>query len=169
MNQKRIRRLALLDAGSKGLGVFATQEISRGDRVLSFGGPLLSGEDIRDFTHVIQVDEGLFLGASGWIDDYVNHSCEPNCGLVAKSRGLRLVALRRIVPHEEITFDYSTCILDEPAFDGCGCESRRCRGRVGTFGELGLQLQARYLRLGIVPEFMQRSEVNGRSSMGRGT
>jgi len=36
--------------------------------------------------------------------DLVNHSCDPNCGLVG---AVLVVAMRDIEPGEEITFDYA--------------------------------------------------------------
>ena len=143
--------------------MFATRGFHRDERILSFRGPLLSTESVGDFTHTIQVGVDLFLGASGWIDDYVNHSCEPNCGLRSAPPRLELVSMRAIEPGEEITFDYSTGILDEPALDSCGCGSRLCRGRIGAFWDLDPGTRARYRRLGIVPEFV----VQGRPGRSR--
>lgn len=170
MNNDPGGSLALSDAGPKGLGVFATRRFRRGEKTLMFRGPLLPTESIDDFTHTIQVDVGMFLGASGRIDDYVNHSCEPNCGLESTPPRLELVALRDIESGEEITFDYSTCILDEPELSSCGCESARCRGRIAGFWELDSVTRARYLRLGVVPGFIEESppkkaaHANGRSA-----
>jgi hypothetical protein len=149
--------LALFEAGPKGLGVFATPGFRRGERILWFRGPLLPTGSIDDFTHAIQVDEGLFLGASGEIDDYVNHSCDPNCSLESAPPRLSLVAVRDIASGEEVTFDYSTCLLDESFFDGCGCASHRCRGRIVPFWELAPAWRSRYQRLDMVPEFVVRA------------
>ncbi len=113
--------------------------------------------DIADFTHTIQVDEGVFLGASGGIDDFVNHSCEPNCGLRSANDTLELVALKEITPGDEITFDYSTCIVLEPELKACMCGAAHCRGRVATFWELDRKTRVRYRALGIVPDFVLRS------------
>lgn len=154
VNDNNGGRLALSEAGSKGIGVFATRGFRRGDRILSFRGPLLPTETIDDFTRTIQVDAGLFLGASGGVDDFVNHSCDPNCGVRSDPPRLALVALRDIEADEEITFDYSTCLLDEPPLEGCGCGTGRCRGRIGPFPELPARARERYLRLGVVPEFV---------------
>jgi SET domain-containing protein len=148
--------LILLETGPKGLGVFATRSYRRGEPVLAFGGPFLSSAEIADYTHVIQVDDELFLGASGGLDDYVNHSCDPNCVLRWAPLSLSLVASKSIEAGAEITFDYSTCIDAEPGLHSCMCGSVRCRGRVVPFRELDRLTRSRYLRLGAVPPFVRQ-------------
>lgn len=161
--------LALFETHQNGLGVRAVRPFREGEQVLTFHGPLLSTESIRDFTHTIQVDSGLFLGASGELDDFVNHSCDPNCGLVSDADGLHLVALRDVEPGEEITFDYSTCLLEEPALEDCHCSSARCRGRVGAWWDLEPSARNRYRRLRVVPEFVLRSRPSRLSGRLRGS
>jgi hypothetical protein len=127
--------------------------------VLGFGGPLQHVSEIGDFTHTIQVGPETFLGPSGAVDDYVNHSCSPNCGLrpiPGVPGGLGLVALRAIRAGDEITFDYSTCIQLEPSSLRCTCGSPACRGEIGDFWTLPSATRRRYVRLGIVPEFILR-------------
>ena len=164
MNDDDEGGLALLDAGPKGRGVFASRGFRAGDTLLTFKGRLCSPGEVTSFTHAIQVDVDVFLEASGGVDDYVNHSCEPNCGLRSSPPRLDLVALRDIEPGEEITFDYSTCIVAEPEIPVCMCGAPACRGRVSSYWRLDRATRARYQRLGIVPGFVLRSgrpSVNG--------
>lgn len=157
MNPDRTAELALRAAGDKGAGVFTGRTYGRGERILRFRGRRMPLERVRDFTHVIQVGPTVFLGPSGGIDDFVNHSCDPNAALRATGGRLELFALRRLLPGQEITFDYSTCIVDEPALDGCLCGSPRCRGRVVAYRDLPPRVRARYARLGAVPSFVLES------------
>ncbi|MEZ6197087.1 MAG: SET domain-containing protein [Planctomycetota bacterium] len=152
--------LALRSAGAKGYGVFATEAFAPQDLVLVFGGRRLLASAVSDFTHVIQVSAGEFLGPSGEIDDYVNHSCDPNTGLREGNAGsgLELFALRAIEPGEEITFDYSTCIDLEPTWPSCACGSPLCRGRVVAFRDLPPMVRRRYRAQGAVPAFSLASE-----------
>src|SRR5205807_270275 len=64
---------------------------------------------------------------------YLNHSCEPNCGLLIR-RGvewLEIHALRDIVAGEELTLDYETFEEEFEAMTGpCLCQSPNCRGRL---------------------------------------
>jgi len=56
---------------------------------------------------------------------YTNHSCRPNC----LSPGWELeLAVRDILPGEQLTDDYGSLNLDEPLECECGAED--CRGRI---------------------------------------
>jgi hypothetical protein len=96
----------------------------------------------------LQIDEDLYLGASGGPDDYVNHSCEPNAAFLD---GLMLTAVRDIAEGEEITWDYGTAI-DEADFGGfpCACGAARCRGAVRSYRHLDEATRAR-LRPWLLP------------------
>lgn len=154
MNESSTEDLILRHAGPKGLGVFAAREFMPGEQVLRFGGTLLHAQSIADFTHAIQVDKDLFLGPSGGMDDYVNHSCEPNCMLKSSPPGLELLALRPIAEDEELSFDYSTCLVFEPSLPLCFCGADSCRGRIDAFWSLAPDVRQRYRKLGAVPAFV---------------
>lgn len=146
--------LYLSPAGGKGLGVFTDRTFQLGEILLCFQGPRIPAEEVTDFTHTIQVDVSTFLGASGGLDDYVNHSCRPNAGIRSSAAELELVALRRIEPGEEVTFDYSTCIELEPELPSCGCRTSSCRGRIGPFRDLPPSIRRAYEKRGVVPAFL---------------
>ncbi len=117
-----------------GRGVFALQPIPAGTVVLEFHGPRLKAHEVIPDSYHLQIGEFEYLGASREADDYVNHSCDPNCGV---GKGLTLFALRDISAGEELTWDYSTAI-DEDDFPGfpCQCGARCCRGMVRSFRDL---------------------------------
>ncbi len=76
-------------AGLKGRGVFALEPIAKGDTVAGFGGYMVSAEEFnalpaRRMTHSIQMTDDLYLVGPHETEDadLVNHSCEPNCGLL---------------------------------------------------------------------------------------
>jgi hypothetical protein len=84
-------------------------------------------EDIRH--HTAQVEEGLYLASLSPREppDYINHSCEPNCGLDGQ---IAIIAMQTIQPGEEITIDYAMC--DGSPYDefDCACGTSQCRGRI---------------------------------------
>jgi SET domain-containing protein len=136
------------DSCHHGKGVFACVPIRQGELVMIFSGPLLQRAQVDFDDYHLQVGEDQYIGASGGADDYVNHSCEPNCGF---ADGLNLVALRDIAADEELTWDYGTAI-DEDDFAGfpCDCGAVACRGRVVSFRHLTPQVQRR-LRPWLLP------------------
>jgi uncharacterized protein len=137
-----------------GRGVFATADIARGILLILFTGPLLRYEQTTPQTLALQIGPDLYVGESGGMDDCVNHSCDPNAGLVISGTDVRLYALRDIAVGEQITFDYSTT-MDEDDFEfDCLCGSPTCRGRIRDFKHLPAELKRKYLALGVVPEYL---------------
>ncbi|MFZ5594404.1 MAG: SET domain-containing protein [Pseudomonadota bacterium] len=127
-------KIVLSTSAAHGRGVFASESIAAGEKILTFSGPVWHRSEADFTTYHLQIGEDLYLGPSSGLDDYVNHCCQPNSGF---KDGLDLVALRDILPGEEITWDYSTAI-DEADFEGfpCGCGAPACRERVVSFRHL---------------------------------
>lgn len=156
MEQGRETRLEIRQ-GVSGRGVFARTDISHASLLLRYHGPLLPYEQTSPQTLAVQIGPDLYLGASGDLDDCVNHSCEPNAGLVIRSpENVTLIALRDIAAGEEIFFDYSTT-MDEDDFEmPCSCGRETCRGLIRDFKHLPMELRQKYAALGIVPEYNLR-------------
>ena len=68
------------------------------------------GEAVR--IHALQIDDDLFLASTPPFDsaDYVNHSCDPNCGIVGS---VLLVTMRDVDAGEELCFDYAMTDSDD--------------------------------------------------------
>lgn len=141
-------RAELGDAGRKGLGIFATAAIAGGETVAGFGGQVFEREEFDRLdadrrSHSIQVDEDLYLVSPEALDpaDYVNHSCEPNTGLLGN---VLVVAMTDIRAGEEICFDYAMC--DAADYDEfvCECGTPSCRRLVTGSDWKRTELQARY-------------------------
>ena len=141
-----------------GRAVFAAERIGAGEEILRFAGPFLRHEQTTPQTLAVQVGPDRYLGASGGADDCVNHSCDPNAGLVVRDDGrdVTLISVRDIAAGEEICFDYSTT-MDEDDFElDCACGSAACRGRVRDFKHLPDELKRKYAALGVVPAYNRR-------------
>ena len=136
----------------KGRGVFVGRAIPAGALVLRFEGPIFSRLTCPDFSEAIQVGVDEWMWSSGGLDDLVNHSCEPNLGLWQVGACTYLLSLRDIAEGEELSFDYSTSMVDEPwDMEGCLCGAAKCRGLVGNFLALPLEARQFYARLGVLP------------------
>jgi hypothetical protein len=117
-----------------GKAVFARELIESGEVIAVWSGRLVSAEELDDLPedirhHTAQVEEGLYLASLSAHEppDYINHSCEPNCGLDGQ---ITIVAMHTIHPGDEVTIDYAMC--DGSPYDefDCACGSSQCRGRV---------------------------------------
>lgn len=136
------------DAGPAGLGVFATAPVAAGTVVAAFGGWMC---DLRTFgslpperqVHSLQVAEELFLVCPERSEDpdFVNHSCEPNCGIAGN---VLLVALRDVAAGDELTFDYAMCDSDPYDEFECLCGTATCRRKVTGNDWMIPELQDRY-------------------------
>ena len=151
----------ILQKCPNGRGVFAAEKIFAGGEILTFMGPLVRREDMpairsQDEDYYLQVADDAFLGPSGEIDDYINHSCDPNTGVVIDGETSKLVAIETIKRGEEIRFDYSTTMYKPVLVMNCSCGSPICRGKVVDFIFLPEEIQARYIALGVVPEYITR-------------
>jgi len=142
--------------GVSGRGVFAGEAIPSGSKLLDFTGPLLRYEQTTPSTLAVQIGTDLYLGASGGMDDLVNHSCDPNCGLRIDGTDVQLIALRDIAAGEEICFDYSTTMNEDDFEMPCRCGAPRCRGLIRDFKHLPTDLKRRYARLGVTPQYNLR-------------
>ncbi len=117
-----------------GHSVVARQVIDPGELIGVWSGRIVRADALDTLSeeirrHTVQIEEELYL-ASVYADeppDFINHSCEPNAGLDGQ---IAIVALRRILPGEEVTIDYAMC--DGSPYDefACGCGSKICRGTV---------------------------------------
>ncbi len=136
------------EVGNKGRGVFTSRDFAPGELVLVFGGALLERGAIGDVTHALQVGEDLFLTASNDLDDFVNHSCAPNCGVRLRGGRVELFALNAIPADEEITFDYAVTQSRSPDLMECACGQSSCRTLIGNFEALPSQLQDLYIAQG---------------------
>jgi len=136
-------------AGTKGTGVFAACAIPAGTTVAAFGGYAVERRELERLdpgvrAHAIQIDDDLFLaGLPPYAPaDHVNHSCDPNCGIVGSCL---LVTMRDVAAGEELCFDYAMSDTDPYDEFECSCGTQRCRGRVTADDWRRPELQQRYL------------------------
>ena len=109
------------------------EPVAKGELVVVWGGEMVQASQLDALTPAqrlltLQVEEDLYLvSAQDGPGDWVNHSCNPNCGL---SGQIALVAMRRLEPGEEVCFDYA--MSDGSPYDQftCGCGTPECRGRI---------------------------------------
>jgi hypothetical protein len=128
--------------GRGGRSVFATRDLAAGETVLKAWGPELS----KRVRYSMQVDADTHVLPDGVVV-LVNHSCEPNCGVLIRSgvKEMEVRALRPIAAGEELTFDYETFEYEiDHAGGQCLCGSAKCRGRIAGYKHLAADVKSRY-------------------------
>jgi SET domain-containing protein len=118
-----------------GRGVFAVAPIPRGSCLTVCQGWRATTDALPDDGHAMQIGPDLWLCSDGNnLDDYINHSCDPNAGFTTGEPAL--YALRDITIGEQITWDYSTSIAEIGWTLTCLCGSPRCRRTIRSWPEL---------------------------------
>jgi hypothetical protein len=140
--------------GTHGRGVFTEECIAATTRIIRFTGPLLRHAQTTPHTLALQIGPDLYMGASGGLDDFINHSCEPNAGFTIEGTIADLYAIRDIAAGEEILFDYSTTLDEDDFTMACQCGRPSCRTIIGDGKYLPHDVWQRYLRLGILPDYV---------------
>jgi uncharacterized protein len=135
-------------AGHKGWGSFALEPIAAGETVAAFGGCIVSGALLHTLSddrqgRSIQVDTDLYLlsGDTPEPGDMLNHSCEPNCGLLGQ---MLVVSMRDIAVGEELSFDYAMCDASDYDEFHCLCAQATCREIVTGSDWRNRDLQRKY-------------------------
>lgn len=131
------KKLYIDNSVISGKGLFTSERIQKGERILSFGGILALQSD-RGNPHFIPstyagLTENIIICESTESEkdysDYINHSCEPNIGM---EDCLTIIAINDIAIGEELLCDYSFWEADEKWVlkQPCNCGKNKCRKRI---------------------------------------
>lgn len=144
ISEKITRKLSKIH----GEGLFAQEIIHSGEIVFIKGGHILKKSEIytRDIINsYLPIDDLFYIGANNVNEEeaiklYINHSCDPNCGIRGE---ITFVSLREIQPFEELTIDYATIDNENYSFN-CNCRSNNCRKVVTGYDWKLKVLQLKY-------------------------
>jgi uncharacterized protein len=125
------RPIALYRVGRSrtGLGLFATAPIRKGTTIVEYSGPRIPTKEARALERK-GANRYIFELNSRWSIDgssrdnmgrYANHSCVPNAASELIRGKVILRAIRRIMPGDEITYDYGKEYVELFFKDGCRC------------------------------------------------
>lgn len=149
VNKPDNRKIIVSSAGAMGKGLFATQDIAKGEFVAGVYGRVYQAQacstmpnEISD--HTLQFAEHLwriYHPSSNVV--YFNHSCETNCGM---SGYFDIVAVRDIKAGEQLFIDYS--LFDDSDWEveggNCLCGSSVCRGKIMPYHQLPQDIKMKY-------------------------
>ncbi|MFT4304865.1 MAG: SET domain-containing protein [Candidatus Woesearchaeota archaeon] len=148
-----------------GRAVYANKDFKKGDFIIEWKGKIIKKNKrpkilkMEDDMYT-QIAEELYMGPSNDFDDWIDHSCDPNSGLIFNSKKIFLIAIKDINKNEEITWDYSTTMYKEEYTFNCLCGNKNCRKIVKDFKYLPKNTQKKYIKLGIVPDFIIKNLNN---------
>ncbi|MFA6515045.1 MAG: SET domain-containing protein-lysine N-methyltransferase [Candidatus Paceibacterota bacterium] len=139
---------------ASGFGIVAIEKIKKGEKVIVFGGYVFTKKQFDTLskkmkTYPFQLDDELYFGLSKYSEveepDYLNHSCEPNCGFVGE---ITIAAMRDINVGEQISIDYAMCSTQKRSLTSdmkkCLCGSNICRGKITSNDWKIKKLQKKY-------------------------
>jgi hypothetical protein len=130
-----------------GLGLFATQPIKKGTKIIRYFGPLLDSKKAEDDAienkYLFELDKRWTIDGSirENLARYINHSCKPNAESDVKPRKKKIVirAIKNIAPGDEINYDYGTDYFKaylKPIGCKCdACEKKRAKKKVEARAE----------------------------------
>ncbi len=131
-----------------GKAVFAKEDIAKDEIIALWDGPVYEAENNSDLPndlplmiadHAIQFEKNKWRDSKG-LARYINHSCEPNCGI----KGLFvIVAMRNIKKGEEITWDYEMTENSDWQMH-CTCGTASCRKIIRAYRFLPGEIKTKY-------------------------
>jgi uncharacterized protein len=146
----------LKDTKRYGKSIFANQNIQKDEIVFTIQGPIVKKPSI----YTVPIDHDLYVDPSS-PGKFLNHSCEPTCGIKNKTQVIAMHDLRK---DDEITIDYAMIV---PQYDEkklkqnitCHCGSKKCRGEFGSYKALPANLRQKYK--GYISDYLfDEEEIN---------
>jgi len=130
-----------------GLGLFATEPIKKGEKIIRYFGPILDSkkkdEDAIENKYLFELTNRWTIDGSVRenVARYINHSCKPNAesDVRPRKRKVFIRAIKNIEPGEEISYDYGTDYFKaylKPIGCKCdACEKKRAKKRADARAE----------------------------------
>jgi hypothetical protein len=140
-----------------GLGLFATQPIKKGTKIVRYFGPLLDSKKKKDDAienkYLFQLNDRWTIDGSVRknVARYINHSCKPNAESDVNPRKKRVIirSIKKIEAGDEINYDYGTEYFKaylKPIGCKCdSCEKKRAKKKADARAEKAA-LKAKSLR-----------------------
>lgn len=119
--------------------LFTQRSFQPGEIIAEFSAGTIAAEP----TYLtVQIDIGKHITLQPEFLQYINHSCEPN--VFFDTTTMKLVALKEIDIHEEMTFFYPSTEWEMTQSFGCYCGSHLCIGEIRGAAFLAEDIWKRY-------------------------
>ena len=116
---------------SAGLGLFTMVPIKKGQKIIEYGGRIISDEEAnrRGGKYLFDINDSDFTidGSPRWnIARYINHACKPNSEAVWYGNKVWICSKKDIRPNEELTYHYGPVYFQEMLGGRSGCMCHTC-------------------------------------------
>ena len=135
MKLKLAPGLAINESAIQGRGCFSVAEFRRGRKIAEYTGEKITNAEAkrragRRKLRICAINNRWSLDGSrrGNGTHYINHSCQPNAYMKILYDHILFIALRDIMPGEEITIDYESTLHSNKK--RCTCGAPLCRGTI---------------------------------------
>lgn len=135
MKLKLAPGLSVQKSAIEGKGCFATTHFQGRRKIAEYTGERITNAEAnrrasRRRLRICAIDNRWSLDGSrgGNGTHYINHSCEPNAYMQVLYGHVLFIALRDILPGEEITIDYQSTLHSNKK--RCICGAKSCRGTI---------------------------------------
>lgn len=152
-------KLVVKETGKYGKGVFAGEDIKKGQKIYILSGPTMTTKKFAEMVNSgnENIDDPLQVGKRTYIDlDKIsrtfNHSCNPTTGIRKRSE---MFALREIKKGEELTYDYSSVVAPTEFRMKCYCGAKDCRKIVGDIRSIPNKKIFFYKNEGALQKYMK--------------
>lgn len=141
-------KITIRKSNIHGQGIFAKENILKGEIVLISGGIVIQKKDLNNYQKLngnlgLQIDDNFYIAPISRKEirnGGVNHSCDPNIGF---DGDILLRAIKDIPKGEECTVDYCMCYTELQNFS-CKCISKKCRKNITGNDWKNKDLQKKY-------------------------
>ena len=141
-----------------GYGLFTKIEIPANVPIFEVTGPIRLLEELpsEGSEVAIQIATNTYIGPSGDLADFINHSCNPNCKLQPIGNRAIFYSLYVIPKDCELTYDYSTTSTETHDMwkMDCNCGDYNCRGLISGIQYLGESKIKEYTDKNMLPLFI---------------
>jgi SET domain-containing protein len=136
----KIYRVKKSNIDRNGRGLYATQDIKEGTRIIDYVGKIITKKQTEE-SERFDNSKPIYLfnlnnrydldgDVKSNIARLINHSCSNNCDYEGKGLKLWVVAVRNIKKNEELTCDYGFSYDSDYKQFPCKCSSKNCVGYI---------------------------------------
>jgi hypothetical protein len=117
MKKGKVAKDTIPKRSSAGLGLFAGEDINKGDFIIEYVGEVLTRKaaDDRGGKYLFETSSNRVIDGKDRSNKarYINHACKPNAEVEIERGHINIYAIKNIKKGDEINYDYGKEYTDE--------------------------------------------------------